>query len=297
MKRAAAALLALALLLTGCGTRSSFSAPAVTPPLPSPPLPATAAPWEELPVYVDGLLRGRTYRHEGTVYLDPALLCELFGLRMALTLGAEDYSLELPGVTVHGRRGQDYAQADSRYLYTPGGYLSREGRLYLPCQAAAILFGADVRLETEPLRVMLDSGVCSPMVDSGGDYYLLHYPTEDLYWLSQIIQAEADTEPLAGQIAVGNVVLNRVKSPLFPDSIREVVTQFQGGQYQFAAMSEENIRRPAEDPCVLAACLCLEGFNTAGESLYFLNPLYADSTWLEATRQFYTRIGAHDFYL
>ena len=296
MRRAAlAALLALALLLCACASETVPAAATATPPLPEPPLPAAASPWEEVPVYVDGLLRGRAYREAGTVYLDPDFLCALYGLEMKLTLEDAGYCLELPGVTLRGELGRDYAFAGSRCLYTPGGYLSREGRLYLPWQAAALLFGVPARLEAE--RLELDGGVFSPMSESGADYYLLHHSVEDLYWLSHIIQAEADSEPLAGQIAVGNVVLNRVKSPDFPDSIREVIMERSGGRYQFEPMDRGSIHSPVDDPCMLAACLCLEGFNTAGESLFFVDPAQADSSWFASSRTFYGRIGVHDFYL
>ena len=50
-----------------------------------------------------------------------------------------------------------------------------------------------------------------------------YYNSTDLYWLSRIISAEAKGEPLAGQIAVGNVVLNRTRSAAFPNTVKDVI--------------------------------------------------------------------------
>ena len=49
------------------------------------------------------------------------------------------------------------------------------------------------------------------------------YGARDVYWLSHIINAEAGNQPMDGQIAVGNVVLNRVADERFPNSVKEVV--------------------------------------------------------------------------
>ena len=59
-------------------------------------------------------------------------------------------------------------------------------------------------------------------VDGGADIFASH-DAIDLYWLSRIIYAESGAETLDGQIAVGNVVLNRMASKEFPDSIPGVI--------------------------------------------------------------------------
>ncbi|MEI3102536.1 MAG: cell wall hydrolase, partial [Oscillospiraceae bacterium] len=65
------------------------------------------------------------------------------------------------------------------------------------------------------------------------DYYELNYPSEELFWLSQIIHAEAWQQPLAGQIGVGNVVMNRVNSPDFPSTVFDVIFDMDHNIVQF----------------------------------------------------------------
>ena len=48
---------------------------------------------------------------------------------------------------------------------------------------------------------------------------------------------------------------------------------------------------------MIAACLCLEGYNTVGESLYFVNPDRGDGSWFEASLRLVISIGDHDFYM
>lgn len=63
------------------------------------------------------------------------------------------------------------------------------------------------------------------------------YPTYDDYWLLvRVISGEAHSEPYVGQVGVGAVILNRVKSPLFPQSVSEVVlSRMPLNQFQMAS--------------------------------------------------------------
>lgn len=119
---------------------------------------------------------------------------------------------------------------------------------------------------------------------------------EDLYWLSRIISAESRGEPLAGQIAVGNVILNRVDSGEYPDSVKEVIFDRTYG-VQFTPTVNGAIERDPEPCSILAAVLALNGANTAGDSLYFFSPSQSAGSWITANRPYYTTIGGHQFYL
>ena len=67
------------------------------------------------------------------------------------------------------------------------------------------------------------------------------YGTRDVYWLSHIINAEAGNQPMDGQIAVGNVVLNRVADERFPNSVKEVVFDRRSGVAQFSPTADGSI--------------------------------------------------------
>src|SRR5690554_927926 len=69
----------------------------------------------------------------------------------------------------------------------------------------------------------------------------VEYSEEDLEWLSKIIHSEARGESLDGQIAVAAVILNRVNSNLFPNSVKEVIFEQNNGRYQFTPAGSGSI--------------------------------------------------------
>jgi N-acetylmuramoyl-L-alanine amidase len=114
-------------------------------------------------------------------------------------------------------------------------------------------------------------------------------PDSDL--LARLIEAEAKGEPYAGKVAVGYVVLNRVTSPDFPNSIKEVI--YQSGQ--FTPVSNGTINQPASAESKKAAAEAISADRSKGAgSLFFYNPRTATSTWLN-TRTTTMVIGNHTF--
>lgn len=91
----------------------------------------------------------------------------------------------------------------------------------------------------------------------------------DFDLLARIITAEADSESYATKVAVGAVVLNRVDSNLFPDSIPGVVYQVDNGRYQFEPVLNGWINRPASESARKAAMDALNGWDPTNGALYF----------------------------
>ncbi|MBO5788711.1 MAG: cell wall hydrolase [Clostridia bacterium] len=121
------------------------------------------------------------------------------------------------------------------------------------------------------------------------------YREDEVYWLSKIISAESKGEPLLGQIAVGCVILNRVKSPLFPSTIYSVIFDKKYG-VQFTPTANGTIYQKPYDISVIAAKICLEGYDM-GNILYFYHPVSSASTnWISQNRKFAFTIGGHRFY-
>lgn len=109
--------------------------------------------------------------------------------------------------------------------------------------------------------------------------------------LASLIWHEARGEPFEGQIAVGAVVLNRVKDPRFPDTILGVVTQ--PGQFPW---SLEQLQRTRPDARAYeAADRALAGEDPTGGALYFYNPAKTVTPEFWATRPVVARIGQHVF--
>lgn len=120
--------------------------------------------------------------------------------------------------------------------------------------------------------------------------------SEAVYWLSRIIHAEAQGEPYIGKVAVGNVILNRVNSPLFPNTIYDVIFDRQYGYVQFSPIADGNINNTPNADSVKAAIEALNGERPVEDALYFLNVDKSTNFWIIHNRVFMTRIGDHDFY-
>ena len=121
------------------------------------------------------------------------------------------------------------------------------------------------------------------------------YDYEDLYWLARIISAEAKGESFTGQIGVGTVVLNRVRSKDFPGTVKGVVFDRKYGT-QFTPVANGSIYHTPTDSAVVAAKMCLDGYTLSNSVLYFVNPRIATSSWIQNSRKYAFRIGNHDFY-
>ena len=120
---------------------------------------------------------------------------------------------------------------------------------------------------------------------------------EDLYWLSRVISAESRGESFEGQLAVGHVVLNRVASREFPDTIQGVVFDQKDG-VQFEPVRNGTIYQEPTAQAVAAAKMVLGGARSViGSCLYFYAPALSQGKWINANRTYYTTIGCHRFYL
>ena len=117
-----------------------------------------------------------------------------------------------------------------------------------------------------------------------------------MYWLSRIIEAEAGGEPFKGKVAVGEVILNRVKCKEFPDTIWGVIFDKNFG-IQFEPVANGTIYNTPSEDSILAAKTALNGSDYVGKCLYFLNPTIAKSTWITKNREYYTTISKHEFYV
>jgi len=121
------------------------------------------------------------------------------------------------------------------------------------------------------------------------------YDSNDLLWLSKIIYAEAGTEPLEGKLAVGSVVMNRVMSESYPDTVYDVIFDTKFGT-QFTPAATGTVHKSPDEESILAAKMCLGGYSVSEEILFFLNESLSTSTWMQDNCTFVMSIGNHDFY-
>ncbi len=110
-----------------------------------------------------------------------------------------------------------HIEANGRMLWCEYGVFTEEDILYIPLSRAAKAFGFDITYVPEDNTTYLTRQRSA--VVSGEEFY----DEEELYWLSKIIHAEAQGEPFDGKLAVGNVIMNRVESEEFPDTVYDVI--------------------------------------------------------------------------
>ncbi|MGN0817455.1 MAG: spore cortex-lytic enzyme [Candidatus Coproplasma sp.] len=116
------------------------------------------------------------------------------------------------------------------------------------------------------------------------------YTSSDLYLLAKCIYAEARGESYTGQVAVGAVILNRVKSADFPNTVAGVIYQ----RHAFTAVSDGQINLEPDSTALNAASDALNGWDPTYGCLYYYNPAVATSSWIFG-RQTVTTIGKHVF--
>ncbi|MFA6947870.1 MAG: cell wall hydrolase [Eubacteriales bacterium] len=189
---------------------------------------------------------------------------------------------------IDAEAGENYIEANGRAIYNPSPVIE-DDTLYVPIRSLAAALGADIAWEGGTKTVSVGRGASA--IEDAGDYY----SSDQLYWLSRIISAESRGESLEGQIAVGSVILNRVRSGEFPDTIYNVIFDRRWG-VQFTPTANGAIYSKPYDISVTAAKICLEGYITDESILYFIEQSAATNLWVPNNRPYVLSIGCHDFY-
>ena len=181
--------------------------------------------------------------------------------------------------TMYARIGTNFLVINDRYLYIPDGVkVDDTGDTLVPTRVLATALGAAIGWENGSVTY---AAAGTPLA-SGSTYY--DAATVDL--LARVITHESGNQPLEGKIAVGNVILNRVASPSFPDTVYEVV--YQKGQFPGATDCTPN----AES--VIAAKLCLDGANAVPGAYWFNGA--DEPCWASRNKATVAVIGGHAFY-
>lgn len=115
---------------------------------------------------------------------------------------------------------------------------------------------------------------------------------KDLF--ARLVEAEAKGESYEGKVAVATVVLNRVESPEFPNTVTEVIHEVVGDAYAFSPVQNGEINNPASDESIRAVEEALTRQDRLNDSVYFYNPEIATDTWI-TTREVVKTVGNHVF--
>lgn len=242
----------------------------------------SSQPDNTVPLYINGALHSDCLVVDGTARMSLGRFATLAGLSFD--------GHAIGGVVPELGENGDYAVVNGRYFYLPDGLYEMGGELLWPLTVLAKMFDCTVTWDAASGSIDLD--LTDVALLSDGETY---YNQQDVYWLSRIIYAESGNQPMEGQVAVGNVILNRVESPLFPDTVYDVIFDTRFG-VQFSPAETGGIYCEPDDEAVIAAKLCLDGASVAGGSLYFVNPDIGADGWFKETKTFVAAIGDHDFY-
>ena len=252
----------------------------------------SSARYEKIPISMFGRATDITaYLINDTTYVPLRLFCERMGeCTVSYDEKTRSATVNAEGLTVQSSDGSRLLMANGRALYHDSAtVILDDDRMYVPIRSLAKAYGLYVAWSEETRSVSL-SGKITP-ISHAEDYY----DADALYWLAKIISAEARGEPFLGQIAVGNVVLNRVRSASYPNSIYGVIFDRKYG-VQFAPIANGSIYLAPSASALLAARVCLEGYTVSSDVLYFIEPSNASNLWVAENRDYLFSIGAHYFF-
>ncbi len=240
-------------------------------------------------VYINGTqLSVSGIRINDTLYVPFRVAAGALGASYNYDSSSRTATMTAQGLIVTATDGTYCTYANGRVLFsiTPNVIMS-DGRMYIPASVLAKSVG----------MTLTDKGSAAQI---SGSYKAItpaarFYRDDEVLWLARIIHAEAQGEPLLGQIAVGNVVLNRVRSAYYPNTIYGVIFDRKYG-VQFSPILNGTIYNTPSYNATLAAKICLDGFDISEGSFFFLEPRLSTSSWIPTSRVYAFTIGHHDFY-
>ncbi|MEW9673569.1 cell wall hydrolase [Ammoniphilus sp. 3BR4] len=176
------------------------------------------------------------------------------------------------------------------YLAVPT--VNRNGKTYVPLRYAAQKLGMKVSYNPKLSQVTIQYPTHSSRSSDAAE-------DSDLYWLYRITEAEAGGESHEGKVAVAATVLNRVKSPGWPKTIKDVIFQVTNkngvNYYQFSPVSSKLIYRVSPSSGTIKAVQeALKGNDPSRGATLFYNPDISTSQWMRS-RTVTASIGNHVF--
>lgn len=233
------------------------------------------------------------YIVNGTTFVPIRFVSEALGAdNVSWDHGSKTAVIRSGGTEIKLPIGQDCAYVNGQYETIREGVSLSNNRTFVPLRFVSETLGANVSWDQSTYTVSIDkNGVSVPSSvkeDRG-------YSDDDLYWLSRLIHAESQGEPMKGKIAVGNCIMNRKASDEFPNTVYGVIFDKNYGT-QYTPTSNGEIYNTPSSESIAAAKIALDGYSVVGDSMYFLNPDKSTSFWIVQNRSFLTSIGNHDFY-
>ncbi len=189
--------------------------------------------------------------------------------------------------------GDNNCILNSKDTYMPKSIVIND-KIMVPLRFLSEVFGFDV-LWNESFNAAVINSNGSMLTEESLNTIINKYSSEDLYWLSRLVHAEAQSECYEGKLTIANVIINRTKSNDFPSSIKSVIFDRNNG-VQFTSTLNGQIYLEPSQESKRAALEALEGNNNAEGILYFFNPKKSPSNWISKNRRYAFTIENHNFY-
>lgn len=239
------------------------------------------------------VLAGRVFTLSGVTYVPMYKFASWLGVfeqTNSKQNGRQVSTITGDNLKIQAVSGNLYISANDRYFYTVGEILTIGGELYVPIYPLVKALNCYVSYNSSTESYNVRSGDTSRLPAASKIYR-----DDEVYWLAKIISAEARGESFKGKMAVGNVILNRVRSNLFPNTIYSVIFDRKYG-VQFSPILNGSIYAEPTAESIIAAKVCLEGYSLSNEILYFVNPAIAPNSWISKNRSYAFTVGNHAFY-
>lgn len=237
--------------------------------------------------YSDKLITSSALLIGGRAYIKTQTFADFIGAVYSYDSASRSATVKYGTLTLNVNDGAYVTYVNSRPIFSfSNSVVMSDGSFYSPIDVLAKAVGLTVSRSYSTVTL---SGSIRPMSQK------TPYSEDEVFWLARIIQAESSGESLLGKIAVGNVVMNRVRSSLYPNTIYSVIFDRKYG-VQFSPILNGTIYNTPNYQSRLAAVICLEGFSLSDEALFFLEPRIATSSWIPQNRRYLFSILHHDFY-
>jgi len=157
-------------------------------------------------------------------------------------------------------------------------------------KALSVSIQNEIESNTENIdKKNIDKGV--EVFNSGTQ--TLYLTRSDIDLMAKLVYAESRGEPFEGKVAVASVVLNRVLTPKFPNTVGEVIFQPKA----FSCVKNGDIIASPDEICYSAVYEAIRGTDPTNEALFFYNPSISTCTWMKATEKKDSKsIGHHLFF-
>ncbi len=158
-----------------------------------------------------------------------------------------------------------------------------------------------VRQEEDTKAKTTDENIIESMSTTTDDAKLTHSVTKDeVTMLERIVEAEATGEDMTGKILIANVIFNRIQDDEFPDTVKEVIFQKVGGDYQFSPIRDKrywdvSVSKETKE----AVQRAIEGEDHSEGALYFMARKRAKNSnakWFDKNLDWLFKHGGHEFY-